>query len=87
MAKYIKTVPIEAEQFDGSDEMIKKYHLGLWKGIDTNIVYEYSIPTLEGTMDLGIGDWITTGVNGEHWVISDAVFKQTYEAVSEGDEK
>ena len=78
MAKYIKTVPIEAEQFDGSDEMIKKYHIGFWKGIDTNFVYEYSIPTLEGNMDLGIGDWIATGVNGKRWPIAEDVFKQAY---------
>lgn len=79
--KYRKTTLIEAERFDGSEKMIKKYCLGYWKGTDTNIIYEYSIPTLEGPMDLGIGDWIATGVNGEHWAIADDVFKKTYEPV------
>lgn len=76
--KYRKTALIEAEQFDGSQEMIDKYHLGIWKGTDDNVIYEYSIPTLEGVMDLGVNDWIATGVNGEHWAIADDVFKKTY---------
>lgn len=29
-------------------------------------------------MVLGVGDWIATGVNGEHWVIQDDVFNKTY---------
>ena len=36
------------------------------------------IPTLEGDMRVHDGDWIATGVDGEHWVISDDVFKKTY---------
>ncbi len=79
--KYRKTALIEAEQFDGSQEMIDKYHLGIWKGTDDNVIYEYSIPTLEGVMDLGVNDWIATGVNGEHWAIADDVFKKTYKPV------
>ena len=82
--KYRKTALIEAEQFDGSQEMIDKYHLEIWKGTDDNVIYEYSIPTLEGVMDLGVNDWIATGVNGEHWAIADDVFKKTYEAVKDG---
>lgn len=75
---YRKTATIRAEQFDGSDETIKRYKLGFFKGMDTGTIYEYTILTTEGRMDLNIGDWIATGVNGEHWAIADDVFKKTY---------
>lgn len=38
----------------------------------------YRLKTLEGPMRLRNGDWIATGVNGEHWAIADDVFKKTY---------
>lgn len=47
------------------------------------LMFEYFIDTLEGRMRLSIGDWIATGVNGEHWAIADDVFKETYAEVSE----
>ncbi|MDN7023141.1 DUF1642 domain-containing protein [Lactiplantibacillus plantarum] len=75
---YHKTATIKAEQFDGSDEMVKRYKLGFFKGMDTGTIYEYTILTMEGRMDLNIGDWIATGVSGEHWTIADDVFKKTY---------
>ena len=30
-------------------------------------------------MNLKKGDWIATGVDGEHWVIADDIFHKTYE--------
>nr|DAZ69681.1 MAG TPA: PGDYG protein [Caudoviricetes sp.] len=81
LKEYRKTATIKAEQFDGSKEMMDKYHLGFWKGQDTGEIYEYSIPTKEGVLDLNIGDWIATGVEGEHWAIDDEIFKKTYEEV------
>lgn len=81
LKEYRKTATIKAEQFDGSEEMIKKYNLGIWKGQDTGEVYEYSIPTKEGRLDLNVGDWIATGVEGENWAIADEIFKKTYEEV------
>lgn len=81
LKEYRKTATIKAEQFDGSEEMIKKYNLGIWKGQDTGEVYEYSIPTKEGVLDLNVGDWIATGVEGEHWAIDDEIFNKTYEEV------
>lgn len=71
---YRKTTTIKAEQFDGSDEMIEKYNITPPMPLDP----DYTINTLEGDMALGIGDWVATGVNGEHWAISDDVFKKTY---------
>lgn len=29
-------------------------------------------------MSFNIGDWIATGVNGDHWPIADDVFRKTY---------
>jgi len=38
-------------------------------------------PTLEGGHDVTPGDWIATGVQGEHWPIKAEVFAATYEPV------
>lgn len=85
---YRKVATIQAEQFDGSDAMIKKYH------IRTNTVYKldtedesfnetvpYQIETLEGWIELEVNDWIATGVDGEHWAIKDDIFKKSYAEV------
>ena len=74
---YRKTATIKAEQFDGSDEMAKKYNVTPPMPLDP----DYTIKTLEGDMVLGVDDWIATGVNGEHWPIADDVFKKTYAAL------
>lgn len=87
---YKKVATIQAEQFDGSDEMIEKYH------IRTNTVYRldpenelfnetipYQIETLEGWIELRLNYWIATGVDGEHWAIADDIFKKTYVEVKE----
>ena len=76
MTKYIKTGTTEFEQFDGSDEMIGKYD------IDPEQIGEgmpmYQLETLEGTMQIFIGDWIATGAEGEHRAVKDEIFKKTY---------
>ncbi|WEZ93587.1 hypothetical protein P3T69_10235 [Lactiplantibacillus plantarum] len=71
---YRKTATIKAEQFDGSDEMIDRYTITPPMPLDP----DYTINTLEGDEVLGVGDWIATGVNGEHWPITEDVFKKTY---------
>lgn len=78
--KYRKTALIEAEQFDGSEKMIKKYDLRYNREAS---LYEdreigWVISTLEGDIEVHVNDWIATGVNGEHWAIADDVFKKTY---------
>ena len=76
MTKYIKTAITEFEQFDGSDEMIGKYD------IDPEQIGEgmpmYQLETLKGTIQIFIGDWIATGVEGEHWPVKDEIFQKTY---------
>ncbi|BEI49735.1 putative prophage protein [Lactiplantibacillus plantarum] len=73
---YRKTATIKAEQFDGSDEMVDKYEL-----IDAGTMLgTHHSPELylTGSGKVDVGDWIATGVNGEHWAIADDVFKKTY---------
>jgi hypothetical protein len=81
MTKYIKTGATEFEQFDGSDEMCEKYGIHPDMGtanVVTGKTLYFLMPTLEGELSFEIGDWIATGVNGEHWAVTDDVFKKTY---------
>lgn len=72
---YRRTDTIKAEQFDGSDAMVKKYHVGY----DEAYILPFRIETLvEGWIGMKVGDWIATGVGGENWPIADDVFKKTY---------
>ncbi|MDN3985040.1 DUF1642 domain-containing protein [Lactiplantibacillus plantarum] len=74
--KFYRKQPIEAEQFDGSDEMVDKYEL-----IDAGTMLgTHHSPELylTGSGKVDVGDWIATGVNGEHWTIADDAFKNTY---------
>jgi hypothetical protein len=42
---------------------------------------EFGIDTLEGWMIVTPGDWIITGVKGEHYPCKPDIFEMTYEAV------
>jgi len=42
---------------------------------------EFFIDTLEGKMKVIPGDWIVTGIKGEHYPVKDEIFKETYEEV------
>ena len=35
--------------------------------------------TMEGSLKVGIGDWVVRGVAGEHYPIADSVKRATYE--------
>lgn len=73
MREYRKKTPIKAEQFDGSDEMIKRYSIHVFNpNLAKNIFFL-------GINGLSIGDWIATGIDGEHWAIADDIFRRTYE--------
>lgn len=87
MTKYIKTGATEFEQFDGSDEIIEKYDIRKdteYLISDDPLEYQiapYQIESLEGWLNLNVGDWIATGVEGEHWPVHDEIFKKTYKPV------
>ncbi len=81
--KYKKIVPIKAEQFDGTKEIKDKYQI-VDKAELTSAYYQggrrYFLPTREGLTAINkYGDYIATGVDGEHWVIDQDIFEQTYE--------
>lgn len=80
MRKYRKTATVEAEQWNGSAEMAKKYQL---KYYDEQCVIE----TLEGKMRVNFGDYICTGVNGEYWPVRKDIFEKAYEPVPEHPEE
>ena len=82
--EYRKKATIKAEQFDGSAKMARKY------GGKINPEYwifagepRFVLPTKEGGMKFDTGDWIATGIDGEHWAIADSVFRRTYEEVND----
>lgn len=90
MTKYIKTAVTEFGQFNGSDEMCEKYGaeyelVSITDG-DPNIpidkqyqvAFHYWLKTLGAPLNIEIGDWIATGVNGEHWPVKDEIFRKTY---------
>ena len=41
----------------------------------------FLLPTKEGNMKLNAGDYIATGIDGEHWAIDKDIFEKTYERV------
>lgn len=41
------------------------------------------IPTMEGVMRAGLGDWIITGVKGERYPCKPDIFAATYEPVTD----
>lgn len=77
--EYRKTALIEAEQFDGSNEMAEKYGLKKfgWRGF----VREYGVNDFElgGPLLISKSDWIIKNENGKYFVLPDRQFKQAYE--------
>ncbi len=51
------------------------------EGVDYTLV----IPTLEGNMICGVGDWIIKGVKGEFYPCKPDIFEATYESVDVSD--
>ncbi|MBT9670443.1 hypothetical protein GPK34_00130 [Secundilactobacillus kimchicus] len=86
---YRKIAHIRAERFDGSKEMIAKYNIQDSRDSgynDTDCEDEgLCIPTYEGWLRIDSSDWIATGIDGEHWVIDDTIFRKTYEEVNDDD--
>lgn len=79
--KYRKTALIEAEQFDGSIKQITKYKVHIVGPTSFGDASYFALPTKKGNMKLNAGDYIATGVDGEHWAIDQDIFERTYERV------
>jgi hypothetical protein len=67
-----KPVVIEATQWFKSGDHPEVKH------VEDGI---YAIKTLEGFMEVTEGDWIITGVKGEHYPCKPDIFEMTYEPV------
>lgn len=50
---------------------------------ENELFREPCVFTLEGTMSVTPGDWIITGVKGEHYPCKPDIFEMTYELVKE----
>ena len=78
--EYRKKTTIKAEQFDGSDEMMKKYGLKKfgWEGFvrtrNSLDNFDFGAPLI-----FSKGDWFIEGDNGKINVLSDKEFRRTYE--------
>lgn len=73
-----KPVVIEAVQYPCQHEALQRCSCD---GINTGCTHcgkEY-IQTLEGRMTVSDGDWIITGINGEHYPCKPDIFEKTYE--------
>lgn len=79
LKEYRKKTTIKAEQFDGSDEMIKKYDISTYSMDDSEW---FDLYTVEGAMEIEKGDWII-GDDGKYWIIPDDIFRRAYEGMSE----
>lgn len=79
--KYRKRVPIEAEQFNGSTKQIARYKVHVVGPTSWGGASHFLLPTKEGNMKLNVGNYIATGVDGEHWAIDKNIFERTYKRV------
>lgn len=79
--KYKKIVPIKAEQFDGATKQIARCKVHIVGPTSWGDASYFLLPTKEGNMKLNAGDYIATGVDGEHWAIDQDIFERTYERV------
>ena len=79
-----KPVVIEALQWTGKNlDEVKEFASGTAGAFYTKFGYLY-INTLEGTMNVGLNDWIIKGIHGEFYPCKPDIFKQTYELVEVG---
>lgn len=72
-----KPVEIDATQY-----LVGGPHIeGLCYSPHNGLMGGVHIHTLEGTMNVSHGDWIITGVQGEHYPCKPDIFVATYEPV------
>lgn len=77
-----KPVVIEAVQWNGANHLITETFMkgsGAYMDYSVKQLGVIKIPTLEGTMDGNVGDWIIKGVNGEFYSCKPDIFEKTYE--------
>lgn len=84
MNKYRK-LPVEIEAMQYEDTFSFVLMLNEWVGSVTDPIFvvpgECHIRTLEGVMNVSVGDYIIKGVNGEFYPCKPDIFNKTYEKV------
>jgi len=79
MAKYRKKpMVVEAYQFNPA-EKADYIHILSFSDAGHGIDNRWGIETLEGIMEVKVGDWIVTGVEGERYPVKPRIFEVTYE--------
>lgn len=76
--KFRKTAIMEATQYRVGEPIPAGVCLGECYGRDDVVAH---VHTKEGSLTVQDGDWIMTGVQGEHWPIKPDIFAATYEPV------
>ncbi len=80
MAKYRKK-PVVIEAFKWTVDKVPDWWEVL-KGVEINVATGSAfIPTLDGTMEARVNDFIIQGVNGEIYPCKPDIFEKTYEEV------
>ena len=79
-----KPVVIEAIQWDGEKETA--WEITEWA--KPNVMWWFNqnlmaVTTLEGDMNVSIGDWVIKGVKGEFYPCKPDIFEATYEEVKD----
>ena len=72
--------PTEIIEFVGQDLIVETYDAGYQAGT-APLAVSLKIKTLEGNMNVSIGDYIIKGVQGEFYPCKPDIFEQTYEKV------
>jgi hypothetical protein len=83
-----KPVVIEATQWfmDGDHPAVEVQDRYTHPPNAPGIFFVHKVPiikTLEGEMEVTPGDWIITGIKGEHYPCKPAIFEATYERVEQ----
>lgn len=90
--EYRKKTIIEAEQFDGSDEMVRKWLIhdvksdGDYVSVKNLISrYWYTTSTSSVEHPIRVNDWIVGNPPFPSYVIAGDIFRRTYEEVDDND--
>ena len=70
----------EIKEFVG-DSLVYEYYDAAWEVGQAPVRVDMKIKTLEGDMQVSVGDYIIKGVNGEFYPCKPDIFEQTYELV------
>ena len=82
MAKFRKKpVVIDAVQFSAGDQATHEHVNFGWPRGESPMDGKHWVQTLEGPLIVSEGDWIITGVKGEHYPCKPDIFYMTYEPV------